>query len=320
VTTDERLDLRVRTARYESATVNSYELVRPDGGPLPQYSAGAHVDLHLPNGLVRSYSLCGDERAPDRYVIGVGLDANSRGGSSWIHQNLRPGQFVSVSSPRNNFPLDRGEDPVVLIAGGIGITPLLGMVRHLAVTGREWRLHYAVRAREHAAFLHELQELAKGSAGEVALHVDDEAGQVLEVEQVVAQRPLDAHLYACGPEPMLRAFDETTRSLSPERCHVEHFSNAEAPATDGGFELTLVRSGTTVRVESGQTILDAVRSVGVDVAYSCLEGVCGTCEVKLLGGEADHRDLVLSDEEKQSNNTIMICCSGSRSARLELDL
>jgi ferredoxin-NADP reductase len=314
------MELIVRTARRESSTVNSYELIRSDGGTLPPFTAGSHIDLNLPNGLVRSYSLSNSPSDTDRYVVGVGLDANSRGGSRWIHENLRPGTVLPVNGPRNNFELAETAGPALLLAGGIGITPLLSMARRLTACGLRWHLVYAVRSREQAAFVDELQSLAGVGGSKFELHVDDESGGFLDVAAVVGAVEPGAHLYACGPEPMIAAFEAASASIPAHRRHVEHFTNSQLTATDGGFDVVLAHSGKTVMVTTGQTILSALQSEGMDLAYSCMEGVCGTCEVKVLSGVPDHRDLVLTDSEKESNDTIMICCSGSKSPVLELDL
>ncbi|WP_045876230.1 PDR/VanB family oxidoreductase [Pseudofrankia sp. DC12] len=317
----ENLELRVRTVRWEADGVLSCELVRPDGSALPPFTAGAHVDLSLPNGLVRGYSLCGDQGDWYRYVVAVNRDAHSRGGSAWIHDSLRPGQLLEVSAPRNNFPLVEDAADSVLIAGGIGVTPLLGMARRLAALGREWTLHLAVRTRGQAAFLEELRALAGDRPDRVRLHVDEEdGGKVLDLAGVLAGLGDATHVYCCGPLPMLEAFEKQAAGVPAERRHVEYFAAAQAPATEGGFEVELARTGRTVRVPAGRTILETLLEAGIACYYSCTEGVCGSCETPVLGGEPDHRDEVLTDQEKEAGGTMMICCSGSRSARLVLDL
>lgn len=311
------LDLRVRAVRYESELVRSYELARPCGGALPAFEAGAHIDLHLPTGAVRSYSLCNDQEERDRYLIGVSRDNAGRGGSVWVHQNLYAGDIARVAPPRNNFALAESAPSSVLIAGGIGITPLLAMARRLHRLGREWQLVYAVRSRRLAAFAAEAATL---DPGRVLLHADDEAHGVLDINRLVTAAPPGAHVYACGPPPMMRAFASAAAALPADRRHAEYFTSALEAASDGGFDVALARSGVTIRVRPGQTILQAIEKEGIDVPFSCMEGVCGTCETRVLSGVPDHRDLVLSEREKARNESMMICCSGSRSPRLELDL
>jgi ferredoxin-NADP reductase len=314
---DGLLDLRVRTVRYESELVRSYELVHPRGSELPAFGAGAHIDLHLPSGHVRSYSLCNDQDERDRYLIGVGRDDAGRGGSAWVHEHLHAGDLVRVTAPSNNFELIESAPASVLIAGGIGITPLLAMARRLHRLGREWRLVYAVRSRRLAAFTAEAVAL---DPDRVFLHVDDEAGGVLDIGRLAAGAPPGAHLYACGPPPMMAAFAVAAAGLPEDRRHAEYFTSTVEPASTGGFEVALARSGVTIRVGPGQTILEAVEKEGIDVPFSCTEGVCGTCETRVLAGVPEHRDLVLSEKEKARNQSMMICCSGSRTPRLELDL
>ncbi len=314
------LDLRVTAIRYEADAVLSFELRAPDDGELPPFSAGAHVDLSLPNGLVRSYSLCNSECERDRYVIGVQRDPNSRGGSAYLHDRVRPGDTLAVTAPRNNFGLDPGDAPSVLIAGGIGVTPLLSMVRALQQRQRTWILHYAVRERRQLAFQRALRGLA-GDADRVRVHVDAEnGGAVLDLPRIVAEAPEGAHFYCCGPAPMLDAFAAATSGIPSQRTHVEHFTNTEAPDTSGGYEIELAASGLVLEVKPGKTILQTIEAAGVSVIYSCTEGVCGTCETRVLGGMPEHRDQVLTDREKAANDVMMICCSGSRSPRLVLDL
>jgi ferredoxin-NADP reductase len=250
-------------------------------------------------------------------VIAVGRDAASRGGSIWVHDNLHAGSQIEVTAPRNSFEMDETAPASVLVAGGIGVTPLLAMARQLNRSGADWQIVYAVRSRAHAALLDELIAL---SPERVRLHADDEAGGVLDLAAVIAGAPQGAHFYACGPTPMMAAFEAATAALPAERRHVEYFTNTHEAATEGGYQVALVRSGITVTVQNGQTILQAVEKEGVDVPFSCMEGVCGTCETRVLAGRPDHRDLVLSDAEKERNDLMMICCSGSLDARLELDL
>jgi ferredoxin-NADP reductase len=312
--------LRVQAVRYQAEDVHSFELVDPDHRDLATFEAGAHVDLTLPNGLVRSYSLTNSPAESHRYVVGVHKAPNSRGGSSWIHEEMRPGSLVEVSEPRNTFALEESADVTVLIAGGIGITPLLAMARRLTGLGKPWQLYYAVRDRAHLAFGRELDELAANGPGSVTLHVDAERdGAFLDIEAVVEGAPAGAHLYCCGPAPMLAAYTAATSALDLKTVHLEHFASDIEADTSGGFEIVLQQSGLTLCVEEGKTILQTMLDAGVDVPFSCSEGICGTCETAVLDGVPDHRDLVLTESEKAVNDVIFVCCSGSKSPRLVLD-
>ncbi len=308
-------DLRVTAIRWLAPTIREIELTAPDGGALPAPSPGAHVDLALPGGLSRSYSLVngpGDDR---RYLLGVNRDAASRGGSAHVCDSLRVGDMLAVSAPVNTFPLAEA-DHSVFFAGGIGITPILSMVRALSARRARWTLHYAVRERALAAYLPELQALP---GGELHLHDDRVAGGVIDIASRVQAAPDGAHLYCCGPTPMIDAFTAATAGLPPERVHVEHFTNTfEAGAT--AFTVVLKRKGVELQIPAGRTILSVLMENGIRVAHSCQEGVCGSCETRLLEGIPDHKDKVLSDRERASGKLIMICCSGAKSDRLVLDI
>jgi ferredoxin-NADP reductase len=316
------LPLRVRALTWEAEGILGVELVptQPDT-LLPPFEAGSHIDLHLGNGLQRSYSLLNTPGERERYCVAVNLDAASRGGSSWIHAALRPGQVIEVSAPRNNFALDESAAETVLIAGGIGVTPLLSMARRLTALGKPWRLLHATRTRAHAAFARELQALAQQAGASVSLFHDQEpGGQALNLASALAALPAEAHVYCCGPLGMLEAFEKATADWPRERVHVEYFAAKEAAATDGGYTVTLQRSGRSIPVQAGQTLLECLIAAGVEPPWSCGEGVCGTCETRVLQGVPDHRDLVLTDAEHAKNDRMMVCCSGSKTATLVLDL
>ena len=306
---------------YEAESINSYELVAPAGDDLAPFTAGSHIDLYLSNGMIRSYSLVNDQSERNRYVIAVNKDAASRGGSRFIHETLRPGDVITISRPRNNFALRESASHSVLIAGGIGITPLLSMIRRLKTLRRSWELFYAARTRLTAAFLDELGALQSDTHTNLRLNFDAEpSGRMLDVAAIVRSAPADAHLYCCGPVPMLKAFEAATADRVSEQVHVEYFKAKEKPAAEGGFEVRLARSNRTIMVEAGKTILDALLDAGIAANYACTEGVCGTCETRVLEGIPDHRDLFLKKEEQAANTTMMICCSGSKSTTLVLDL
>ena len=311
------LTMRLAAIRYAAAGINLYEFVPLDGAALPAFTAGAHIDLHLPNGLVRQYSLCNPPHEHHRFVVGVKRDINSRGGSRCVHDDLKAGSVLQVGGPRNNFELKEDAPHSVLIAGGIGVTPIACMVQRLRVLGRPFELHYSVRQREEAAFL----DVLPGDG--CHLHVDAEhGGAPLPVAKIVAAAPAGAHLYCCGPGPMLDAF-EAAASLAgrpPEQVHVERFSPVQPAAVAGGFTVKLAKTGGSVYVAPGHSILDTLRAGGIDVQASCEQGICGTCETRVLAGTPDHRDSLLSDEEKAANNVMMVCCSGSKEDILVLDL
>ncbi len=308
--------MRLTAISYAADQVHLYEFRPASGAPVPPFTAGAHVDLHLPNGLVRQYSIASPEDRRDRYVLGVKREAASRGGSRFMHDELRVGTILKVGGPRNNFPLVETAEHSILIAGGIGITPIVSMIARLRSLGCPWELHYAVRRRNEAAFL----DVLHSSDENVHLHVDEEQGGVLDVARIVQRASEGAHLYCCGPAPMLDAFKAAAASRPASHVHLEYFSAAAPAAAGGTFIVELARSKLRIPVSAGQTILDAVRAAGVTVEASCEQGVCGTCETRVLAGEPDHRDLLLSPEEKATNEVMMICCSGSRSPILVLDL
>jgi tetrachlorobenzoquinone reductase len=311
------VEVRIKRISFEAETVNSYELVAPGGGDLAPFTAGSHIDLHLSNGMIRSYSLVNDQSERHRYVIAVNKDAASRGGSSLVHRKLRVGDIVTISHPKNNFALQETAAHSVLIAGGIGITPLLSMIRRLEALGRSWELFYAARTRANAAFLDELNILGPT----VHLNFDQEPpAKMLDLPAIVRSAPHEAHLYCCGPVSMLEAFEAAAIDRPADHVHVEYFKAREQPSTEGGFEVRLARSGRTIVVPSGKTILDAVLDAGIAVNYACTEGVCGTCETRVIDGVPDHRDLFLSHEEQAANKSMMICCSGAKSPTLVLDL
>jgi vanillate O-demethylase ferredoxin subunit len=308
------LQVRVKSATWEAPGILSYELQALDGGALPPFTAGAHIDLSLPSGLVRSYSLINPQSERQRYVIAVQNDRASRGGSRWVHDNLRPGHVLTISEPINNFALNEAAEHSVFIAGGIGITPILSMTERLSVLGRSWELVYCARTRAGAAFADRL-------AGRARFNFDEEpGGKMLDIAALVNAAPPNAHLYCCGPSGMLAAFEAATAALPRSRVHLEYFTSKETPATEGGFTVVLAKSRREFAVPPGKTILETLLDAGLDVAYSCMEGVCGTCETRVLEGLPDHRDLILNDEEHAAGRTMMICCSGAKTDRLVLDL
>ncbi|MFE4329252.1 PDR/VanB family oxidoreductase [Streptomyces sp. NPDC056831] len=288
--------------------------LRLEGPDLPAWQPGAHLDLLLPSGLVRQYSLCGNPADPDTYTIATRLVEDGRGGSREVHDRLHEGEEIEVRAPRNRFPL--AEAPAYLfIAGGIGITPILPMLRSVAASGADWRLLYGGRSRATMPFLDEIEKL--GTEGDrVTIVPGDEAGHP-DTAAALAVTAEGTAVYCCGPEPLM---DAVTAALPPGRTlHLERFTAATTSSADRGpFEVELHRSGRTVQVAAGQSVLAAVREELPYVSYSCEQGFCGTCQQRVLQGEIDHRDELLTDSER--DDSMLICVSRCRGERLVLDL
>lgn len=309
------IPVRVEVIRYQAKGVISLTLRALDGSALPPFEPGAHIDLALGNGATRQYSLV---RAPDRssYVIGVARDANGRGGSKWLHDDLRIGAELKITGLRNAFALDDGHGPVALYAGGIGVTPILSMIEALESKGRDWSAFYACRERDCAAFLDDLAHYGE----RVTYHFDSEVGTIADLKAEIAKVPTGTHLYCCGPEPMLNAFEVACEGRSVAEVHLERFGAKPLDASaEGTFEVEFHKSGKTVIVAADQTILNAAKSVGVSIDHSCENGVCGTCEVSIIDGVPDHRDMILDEKERASGKTMMVCCSRSKTPKLVLN-
>ncbi|KRB87448.1 PDR/VanB family oxidoreductase [Noviherbaspirillum sp. Root189] len=317
---DTKTPLRVQRIHDAALGVKLFDLVHVDECALTPFEAGAHIELQLPNHVLRSYSLLNAPGEQHRYQIAVHNSPDSKGGSRYMHESLQEGDVLLSSLPRNNFLLDESAEYSCLIAGGIGITPLLSMARRLNALGQRWELHYCARTGAHAAFADEVRALAAASGNAAYFYFDQEpGGQALDLAGLCRRVPGNAHLYCCGPKGMLDAFEQATEHCR-DRAHVEYFTAKSEAALDGGFTVELARSGTTLHVPAGRSILDVVFDAGVSVPSSCREGICGTCETRILAGEADHRDALLSDAEKLANKSMMICCSGAKSKVLVLDL
>jgi ferredoxin-NADP reductase len=300
----------------EADGVRSIVLTRADGGPMPAWQPGAHVDLVLPEGLERQYSLCGDPADRSAWRVAVLREPESRGGSAYLHEEIAEGQTIGVRGPRNEFPLDRAEAHL-FIAGGIGITPLLPMIAELDAAGAAWRLVYGGRRRGSMAFLDELA--AYGDR--VTIWPEDERG-LIDLPGLLAEPVAGTHVYCCGPGVLIDAVEAQSAAWPHGALHVERFRPKDG-ALDGpmtSFEVVLQASGLTLTVGEDQSIADVVEAAGVDILTSCREGTCGTCETTVLDGVPDHRDSLLSEDEKAENDVMMICCSRSRSPRLVLDL
>jgi phthalate 4,5-dioxygenase reductase subunit len=311
--------LPVRIARAEriAADIHLFELRGLDGAALPSWTAGSHISVWSPNASVRKYSLCNDPAESDRYQIAVKRDPAGRGGSVDLVDNTAIGDRLEITAPHNAFDLAPKATSFIFIAGGIGITPILSMMRTLNADGRRYKLYYLTRSREHTAFADELQ--GEDFRGKVVLHHDGGDPKRAFDPWPVLEKPTAAHVYCCGPRPLLEAVRDMTGHWSKASIHFESFADAGAAARtdDKPFTVRLARSGERIRVGPGISILEAMRAHGHDAPSSCESGTCGTCRTTLLAGEADHRDLVLMDDEKASQ--IMICVSRALSPEIAID-
>lgn len=318
------LVLMVTEVRAETPLIRALTLARPHGEPLPSWQPGAHIRVRLPAGDDRSYSLinvANDPHAttrPHGYRIGVRLEQPSQGGSVYMHA-LKVGDTVGVMSPANNFPLEPGPQPVVLLAGGIGVTPVMSMAAALTTEGRDYRFYYAGRARDQLAFLPEMEALC---AGKLVLHTDDTAGHVFDVRGLMASLAHDEPLYCCGPRPMIDAAIATAKELgwAPGRLRFELFTTAPPQAGDQAFEVVLKSTGESFLIPPDKTILGVLIEAGKDPLHDCKRGDCGICQVQVIEGVPDHRDYILSDAEKTAGKVMQICVSRAKSARLVIDL
>lgn len=313
------LKLRVASVHAEARDVMRLELADPRGALLPAFEPGAHLTLHLPNGVQRQYSLAGDSRERNRYVLGVGRAADSRGGSEYVHAMLRAGAEITCSMPANNFALVPDAPRYLFVAGGIGVTPILSMVRWCEANGKPWKLVYAARSRVRMGFYEELR--AYGSR--VRIHCDDEQGGPLSVAALMADVEPGTHVYCCGPAPLMEAVREHGAHLPADALHFEWFSAPAANEPDAaadGFWVDLKRSGTSLHVPPQQSILEVLEANGHEVPFSCREGLCGTCETAVCEGEPDHRDYVYPPGQRESLRTMLVCVSRAKSPRLVLDL
>ncbi|MFJ9737435.1 PDR/VanB family oxidoreductase [Streptomyces sp. NPDC101166] len=305
-------ELVVAEAESAADGVLALTLRHPLGEPLPEWEPGAHVDLVLGPGLERQYSLCGDPADRSAWRVAVLREPAGRGGSAYVHERLTPGRRVRVRGPRNHFAL-RPAPRYRFIAGGIGITPILPMLAAAEAAGVEWTLLYGGRSRKSMAFAGELARYGD----RVTLVPQDESG-LLDLGAVLDGLPEGELVYCCGPGPLLDAVEER---CPPGALHVERFQPKEQPPGEGDeFEVELARSGRTVTVAADVSVLDAVRAAGVEVLFSCTEGTCGTCETDVVEGAVDHRDSVLTAQEREAGETMMICVSRCRGKRLVLDL
>jgi vanillate O-demethylase ferredoxin subunit len=316
------LTVRVTRKTTEAEDICTFELESTDGSPLPSFSAGSHVDVQLPSGLTRQYSLCNDPAESHRYLIGVLRDAASRGGSAAMHAQVHEGSLLQISPPKNHFALAHQAPHHLLLAGGIGVTPILCMAERLAATGAGFEMHYATRSRARTAFF---ERIARAPFSDrVHFHFDDGApAQKLDIAALLAAQPTGTHLYVCGPQGLMDAVLGAARAggWDEPRLHYEFFgADVTARAGDGAFEVQLASSGRLIAVPGEQSVLAALADAGVIVPSSCEQGVCGTCLTRVIDGVPDHRDQYLLPEEQAANDQFLPCCSRAKSARLVLDL
>ena len=316
-----QLTVKVLRRTQEAEGIVAFELARPDGAALPAFSAGSHIDVQLPGGVTRQYSLCNDAAEQHRYRIAVLRDPASRGGSNAMHDTVKEGDTLTISEPRNHFPLVHA-GKTLLFAGGIGVTPLLCMAQRLAAIGADFEMHYSTRSPERTAFR---QEIAGSPfAARVQFHHDDgEAAQKLDLARVLGQPAPGTHLYVCGPTGYIDFVVSTAKGLGwpAGQIHLEYFGAAPQDTSgDRAFQVKVASSGATYEVPAGETVVQALGRHGIEIMVSCEQGVCGTCITRVLEGECDHRDMYFTDEEKAKNDQFTPCCSRAKSALLVLDL
>ena len=322
--TMETLTVRVARKTLEAQGICSFELVDSKGAALPAFEAGAHVGVQVPGGLVRQYSLCNNPSETHRYQIAVLYDPASRGGSRGMHECVNEGDPLTIGMPKNHFPLNPQAAHSLLLAGGIGITPLLAMAETLHATGASFELHYSARTRERMAFMRHLREA--DYAQRVHLHVDEDGpAQALDLDRVLARSLSHTHLYVCGPQGFIDAvLAAATRQGWPDaRVHREFFSAPAVPVRampDQAFDVQLARSGQIVPVPAELSVARALEAAGVTIPVSCEQGVCGTCLTRVIDGVPDHRDAYLTPEEQAAGDQFLPCCSRAHSPRLVLDL
>lgn len=315
------LTIKVRCIESQAEGINTFELVDPAGNELPPFAAGAHIDVHLPGGFIRQYSLCNSPNERHRYVVGVLKTPNSRGGSVSLHTNVRAGDLLQISAPRNNFPLAKQAERHLLIAGGIGVTPMIAMLEHFEATGSEYILYYCGESPERTAFRERLASLL---GKRVIIHYDGgDPAKRLDIRELLLHHEPGTHLYCCGPGGLMAGVKAAAEHWPEGSVHFEHFAAPVQPesastSNDGEFQITLARSGRTLAVPSDKSISQALRDAGVACETSCEAGICGTCRTRYIDGEVDHRDFILGDDEKQDH--LLICCSRAKSTNLVLDL
>ncbi|HSX88897.1 MAG TPA: PDR/VanB family oxidoreductase [Pseudomonas sp.] len=316
------IEVLVSQRRNEAEDICSFELAAVDGSPLPPFEPGAHIDVHLPNGLIRQYSLCPAAVQKGRYLIAVLLEPASRGGSSAVHR-LQVGDRLRIAAPRNHFPLQADAQRSLLLAGGIGITPLLAMAEHLAARGADFVLHYGARSAARMAFAERLRQ--EPLAAQVHLHLDNGAPeQKLVLDQALGPVTPGTHIYVCGPGGFMDWVLEGARQAGwpEEQLHREYFAAPTRPQDeeDGAFQIQIGHGGAIHTVPTGSNVIEVLNEHGIEIPVSCEQGVCGTCVTRVLEGQPDHRDSYLTEQERSANDCFLPCCSRALSPLLVLDL
>jgi len=316
------LSVRVARKTVEALDICSFELIDVQNRPLPAFSAGSHVDVYLPNGQTRQYSLCNDPTESHRYVIGVLKDPASRGGSKAMHELVNKGDLLQISAPKNHFPLAHAAKRHLLVAGGIGVTPTLCMAERLSLVGDDFEMHYCTRSKDRTAFYDRIR--TSSFAHKVQSHFDDgPSDQKFDLEQLVASPQSGVHLYVCGPKGFMDWVLATARERGwmEEQLHYEFFAAQVLKSdADDMFEVQIASSGRVILVPKEKTVTQALAEAGVEVMTSCEQGVCGTCVTRVLEGEPDHRDMYFTPTEQAANDQFTPCCSRSKSQRRVLDL
>ncbi|WP_295812036.1 PDR/VanB family oxidoreductase [uncultured Nitratireductor sp.] len=318
------LKLKVRTSEALTPHIRTLELEAADGGVLPGFSAGAHIRVVLPDGSDRHYSLVnacaesGITDTPDSYRLGVRLEEDSKGGSRFMHA-LKEGDVIETSAPRNDFALVDTDAPALLIAGGIGVTPLISMAAELKAKGRPFSFHYAGRSRTLLAFVDALDAIETTA---LTIHCDDEPETCIDLKALIGTATAEGHIYVCGPRGMIEAVREIAhaRGIAKDHVHFELFEAHEAEAGDKPFEVEISSTGQVFTIPPGKSIIEVLEEEGVDLIYDCQRGDCGICQTTVLSGIPDHRDVILTDDEREANDVMQICVSRAKSDRLVLDL
>jgi len=316
------LTVRVARKRHEALDICSFEFTSEDGSPLPSFSAGSHIDVHLPAGGVRQYSLCNSPTERSRYLIGVLRDPQSRGGSVAMHEQVHEGDRVRISSPRNHFELERSPAGTILFAGGIGITPILCMAERLSAAGELFEMHYSTRSRDRTAFLARIKGAAFASS--VQFHFGDaDPSERLDMRKVLAKPHGGRHVYVCGPRGYIDAVLEAAKAEGwpDEQVHREFFAGQVDEAADSdAFQVKIASTGQCIDVPQKVSVIEALAAAGIEIPTSCEQGVCGTCITRILDGIPDHRDSYLMPHEQAQNDQFTPCCSRSKTPILVLDL
>ena len=316
------MEILVTSKKIIANDICLFELASLESDTLPPFSAGAHIDVKMPNGITRQYSLCNHPHESHRYQIAVLKDPASRGGSLAMHQQINEGDHLQISEPRNHFPLVHDAKRSLLFAGGIGITPILCMAERLAHTGADFELHYCTRSPEKTAFIERIQ--ASEFADHVHFHFDDGKGsQKLETAKILASPEPDTHVYVCGPGGFMEHVLETAQAQhwSAEQLHREYFSAGPISSVDDdSFDIKISSTGQVINIPSDKTVIEVLEAFDIEIPFSCESGVCGTCLTRVIEGIPDHKDVFLTEEEQAKNDQFTPCCSRAKSAQLVLDI